>query len=124
MGSMINWGTFDSKSLFKGGTLDSFTLSHFHTFTLSHFRTFTLSHFHTLPHFHTSTNRDKARIATKVHESSMINWGTFDSKSLFKGGKLDSFTLSHNTQHTTNDTTTHNKTQQNTTKHNKTQHTS
>merc|ERR1711928_324609 len=71
------------------------TLSHFNTFTLSHFRTFTLSHFHTLPHFHTSTNRDKARIATKVHESSMINSGTFDSKSLFKGGKLDSFTLSH-----------------------------
>merc|ERR1711928_140873 len=71
------------------------TLSHFNTFTLSHFRTFTLSHFHTLPHFHTSTNRDKARIATKVRESSMINWGTFDSKSLFKGGKLDSFTLSH-----------------------------
>ena len=35
-------------------------------------------------------NRDKADFATKVRESSMNNWGTFDSKSLFKGGKFDS----------------------------------
>ena len=40
-----------------------------------------------------SANRDKARIATKVRESSMINWGTFDSKSLFKGGTFDSSSL-------------------------------
>ena len=59
--SMNNWGTFDSKSLFKGGTLDSFTLSHFHTFALSHF--------HTLPHFHTSANRDKARQSANRDES-------------------------------------------------------
>ena len=30
---------------------------------------------------------------TKVRESSMNNWGTFDSKSLFKGGTLDSLSL-------------------------------
>ena len=35
-------------------------------------------------------NRDKADFATKVRESSMNNWGTFDSKSLFKGGTFDS----------------------------------
>ena len=39
-----------------------------------------------------SVNRDKARIATK-RESSMNNRGTFDSKSLFKGGTLDSLSL-------------------------------
>ena len=35
-------------------------------------------------------NRDKPDFATKVRESSMNNWGTFDSKSLFKGGTFDS----------------------------------
>ena len=38
-------------------------------------------------------NRDKPDFATKVRESSMNNWGTFDSKSLFKGGTLDSLSL-------------------------------
>ena len=38
-------------------------------------------------------NRDKADFATKVRESSMNNWGTFDSKSLFKGGTFDSLSL-------------------------------
>ena len=35
-------------------------------------------------------NRDKANSATKARESSMNIWGTFDSKSLFKGGIFDS----------------------------------
>ena len=38
-------------------------------------------------------NRDKANFATKVRESSMNIWGTFDSKSLFKGGTFDPLSL-------------------------------
>ena len=36
---------------------------------------------------------DKADFATKGRELSMNNWGTFDSKSLFKGGTFDSLSL-------------------------------
>ena len=35
-------------------------------------------------------NRDRAEFATKVRKSSIKIWGTFDSKSYFRGGTFDS----------------------------------